>query len=133
MLLPLPADEVNTNEHIDVNNPGWKTIIMIGDHMKKNYINKLIIGITVVVLAFHNCGEDKQIYGPPTISKVTLINSLDSAITAADMGEWVAIHGENLFNIEYIKFNDIEVNLKEIYSDDKAAYTQVPKDMPTEL
>lgn len=101
--------------------------------MKKNYINKLIIGIAVVVIAFHSCSEDKQIYGPPTISKVTLINSLDSAITAADMGEWVAIHGENLFNIEYIKFNDIEVNLKEIYSDDKAAYTQVPKDMPTEL
>jgi hypothetical protein len=23
LLLPLPADEVNTNEHIDVNNPGW--------------------------------------------------------------------------------------------------------------
>lgn len=94
-----------------------------------------LLGIFIVGIATHSCQGDEDILsnGIPSINRITLIEKQDTVITSADMGTWLAVYGSNLRHINQVKFNDIEIDVKEIYCTDSVLYLQVPLDLPSEI
>ena len=74
--------------------------------------------------------EDFSANGAPTISQITPVDSLDKPITQSQMGKWLTIQGDNLANVTSILFNDIEVNLKDVYAVRNRINVAVPAEAP---
>ena len=77
--------------------------------------------------------EDFSANGAPTISQITPVDSLDKPITQSQMGKWLTIQGDNLANVTAILFNDIEVNLKDVYAVRNRINVAVPAEAPGNL
>ena len=77
--------------------------------------------------------EDFSANGAPTISQITPVDSLDKPITQSQMGKWLTIQGDNLANVTSILFNDIEVNLKDVYAVRNRINVAVPAEAPGNL
>lgn len=60
--------------------------------------------------------ENKPSTGAPTVDKVVLATDAEFPIEGANFEQVVRIEGTNLGDITSLKFNDIEVDSKEIYS-----------------
>ncbi|MDD4819386.1 MAG: glycan-binding surface protein [Flavobacteriales bacterium] len=71
--------------------------------------------------------------GAPQISGVYDAKSAESPIVAADMEQLIKIEGKNLSNVKYIRFNDVDVDLKQVYAKAKEIYLPVPRALPTEV
>ena len=97
----------------------------------KNLI--LIYGIIILFFAA-SCKKDESIStGVPKAGNVSTSKDLTTFITKGNMGDWIAIQGENLNQPTEIKFNDILVDLKQIYTENNIIYIQVPVKMPIEV
>ena len=104
--------------------------------MKTSYffVKGFLFFFVVGLLVFNSCKEEGMPADlKPVIRRVALTAAPDTAITAADMGAWLAVYGEHLKRVEYIKFNDVEVDMREVYVVDTAFYLQVPLDLPNEI
>ena len=97
------------------------------------------ISLSLTALLFGACQdvvnnpqvEDFSSDGAPTISKITTVTDLEQGITQSAMGQWVALQGDNLANVTSIRFNDVAVNMKEIYAVRHRINVQVPSEAPS--
>lgn len=78
-------------------------------------------------------GDDLSSDGAPTITQVTPVDQLENPITQGEMGQWLAIQGDNLARVKAILFNDISVDLKNIYAVRKQINVAIPAEAPTKL
>ena len=99
--------------------------------MLKNYLISIFLVLSQVL--FFSCDSDEVISDPPRFQKVTVIDDFDSVISSGDMGDWIAIKGENLESTNAIFFNDISVDMEEIYYDNDILYLQIPIAMPLDI
>ena len=60
--------------------------------------------------------DDIPSNGAPEITKIVLANDKEFEIDGADFEDMVRIEGKNLGNVVSVKFNDVEVDPKEIYA-----------------
>lgn len=112
--------------------------------MKQKY-NSIVRLFAVAAIAagsfgFQACEDDPDKYevagGSPEIIFVRKTTNPDSLITAASMGERIALVGNNLRSITRLFFNDREAVLNSSLITDHALITSVPRDLannPTDL
>jgi hypothetical protein len=102
--------------------------------MKKQHIRGLSICLVIMSLLYStSCKKDEGGGAALTLSKISTIKNLDGSINGGNMGDWIAIHGTSLQDISGIKFNDVEVDLEEIYEKDDIVYLQIPVKLPLEV
>ena len=86
-----------------------------------------------LLVSMSSCSKKDQLPGQPTLNSISAIKNLTVPITGGNMGDWIAISGENLENVSKIQFNDVDVNLLDVYYEKKILYLQVPIAMPTAI
>ena len=77
--------------------------------------------------------ENKPSTGAPTVDKVVLATDAEFPIDGANFEQVVRIEGTNLGDITSLKFNDIEVDNKEIYSTYDMLLAPIPRALPKEV
>lgn len=80
-----------------------------------------------------SCKEDSVVMDPPAFSKVSTIKDLATTISTGNMGDWIAIQGTHLGQVDSILFNDVAVQMKDAYYENNVLYTQVPIKMPKSI
>ena len=76
--------------------------------------------------------ENKPSTGAPTVDKVVLATDAEFPIEGANFEQVVRIEGTNLGDITSLKFNDIEVDSKEVYSTYDMLLAPIPRALPKE-
>lgn len=71
--------------------------------------------------------------GAPTVEKIVLATDAEFPIDGANFEEVVRIEGTNLGDVVSLKFNDIEVDNKEIYSTYAMLLAPIPRILPKEV
>lgn len=94
---------------------------------------KFFISAILFVAVVAACSSSNDSVEAPNISKITTIKDVTTALTEANMGDWIAIGGVNLTSIDSVMFNDISVYPKDFYAEDSALYVQVPVKLPTKV
>ena len=89
--------------------------------------------IAVMFLAISSCNKKDSLPEPPTFAKISTLKELSTSISTGNMGDWIAIQGSNLETAQSILFNDVPVDMKEVYYENNVLYLQVPKVMPVLL
>ena len=77
--------------------------------------------------------DDIPSNGAPEITKIVLANDKEFEIDGADFEDMVRIEGKNLGNVVSVKFNDVEVDPKEIYARYGMLLAPVPRQLPGEV
>jgi len=100
--------------------------------MKNIKFRKIVafLFIAAMFLAISSCSEDDNLPGLPKFAKISPLKELNTTIAEGNMGDWVAIQGENFEATQTILFNDVPVDMKDVYYEDNVLYLQVPKIMP---
>lgn len=76
-------------------------------------------------------GENIPNTGAPTITKIVMANDITgSPIETVAFTQVVRIEGTNLGNVTSLKFNDVDVDLSEVYSSYDAVLAKVPRVLP---
>ena len=103
--------------------------------MKAIHYSKIIFLLTVILFVFvSSCDKtEDEPAGPPSLSHVTTIKDVETIISGGNMGDWIAIHGKNLKSTYEIFFNDVEVNMEEVYYENEVLYLQVPIKIPLDV
>ncbi len=96
-------------------------------NIKKNI---LLMLLAILIISVVSCKDDEDLPNPPTFSKVTTIKEMGTSITNGNMGDWIAIQGANLDQVDSILFNDVTVPMKDAYYEKNVLYTQVPVKLP---
>lgn len=88
----------------------------------------LLFGLLMVA-----CSDDDGMMSIQT-SGITTMKDLNTPITEASLGDFIAIHGTGLEfeNIDSILANDVKVNMLETYTEKNILYMQVPVKLPIE-
>lgn len=98
--------------------------------MKKifNIKSLCLSGALLLGLFFTACSEDENNATAIQISGITTINDLNTPITEAKLGDFIAIHGTGLdiLNIDSIYVNESKVDMVEVYTEKDVLYMQVP-------
>ena len=76
--------------------------------------------MAVMILPWMVSCDDDDAMGTPVFTKVSPIKDLSKTINSGSMGDWIAIQGENLSQATTIRFNDVEVDMQEVYKVDSA-------------
>lgn len=92
--------------------------------------NILVILAALLALLVVSCEDDDDLPEPPAFQKITTIKNMEVAISGGNMGDWVAIQGANLEQVDSILFNDVAVPMKDAYYENKVLYTQIPVKLP---
>lgn len=92
-----------------------------------------LVGALLFGLFVAACSDDEEAL-PIQTSGITMMKDLDTPITEAALGDFIAIHGTGLEfeNIDSILVNDVKVNMLETYTEDNILYMQVPVKLPVE-
>ena len=77
--------------------------------------------------------DDIPSNGAPEITKIVLANDKEFEIDGADFEDMVRVEGKNLGNVVSVKFNDVEVDPKEIYARYDMLLAPVPRQLPGEV
>ena len=102
--------------------------------MKTKISNYILLGLLAWAGAqLVSCKKNELEVGTPTTRKISTIKDPETSITGGNMGDWIAIHGTNLAAPESVWFNDVEVDLEEVYHEDDILYLQVPIKMPVDI
>ena len=76
-------------------------------------------------------GENIPSTGAPAITKIVMANdTTGTPIETAAFTQVVRIEGTNLGNVTSLKFNDVDVDLSEVYSSYDAVLAKVPRVLP---
>ena len=76
-------------------------------------------------------GENIPSTGAPAITKIVMSNdTTGTPIEAAAFTQVVRIEGTNLGNVTSLKFNDVDVDMSEVYSSYGAVLAKVPRVLP---
>lgn len=104
--------------------------------MKTKNITKdvMLMLLTLLAVSVSSCKSDEDnLPGSPTINQITTVKDMLTPITGGDMGDWIAIQGSNFEQTDSILFNDVAVNIKDVYYENNALYVEVPIKMPSEV
>jgi hypothetical protein len=71
--------------------------------------------------------------GPPELNKVSTAANLESAIDEGELTQMIALHGQNLTGVRSILFNDVEVDLKQVYAVRSRITLPIPRQVPGEV
>ncbi len=106
-------------------------------------MKKIIISFLAAAALLVGCQEDIVTWddnliedvatGAPVVNKITPIDDEGTVLTAVSMGQNIAIYGNNFAGLKTLKFNDLEVDLKEVYVTNKVIYASVPRTLPEEI
>ncbi len=98
----------------------------------KNIIR--LFGCFVFLFACISCEkEEATSSGVPKAVKITSMKDPNTNIDKGNMGDWIALYGEHQQQPTSIRFNDVEVDLKQVYIENDVIYLQVPVKMPQEV
>ncbi len=92
--------------------------------------NAFLMLVALLAIIIVSCEDDDVRPDPPTFSKVTTIKDMSTSISGGNMGDWIAIQGGNLEEADSVLFNDVAVQLKDIYYENNVLYAQVPIKLP---
>ncbi len=101
--------------------------------MKKNVSYTWLYMVILVAVQLMSCKKGELVTEVPSGSRISAIKDLEGTITAGEMGDWIALHGTNLTDLQSIVFNDVPVELDDVYVEHDIVYLQVPIKMPQEL
>ena len=111
--------------------------------MKSNILSLTILAMGA--FSFTACDDITQVdevlqnekietTGAPVITRVVLANDVDDTpIEEAAFTQVVRIEGKNLGGATSVRFNDIEVDLAELYSSYNAVLARVPRQLPVNV
>jgi hypothetical protein len=76
----------------------------------------------------YSCTDESTAIVPITLTKVTTVVDLNTAITEAALGDFIAVHGTglDLKNIDSVLINDVKVNLLDVYTENDILYLKIP-------
>lgn len=77
--------------------------------------------------------ENRPSTGAPVVDRVVLATDTTMPITVAAFEQVVRFQGSNLGDVTSVKFNDVEVDPKEIYSSYECLLAPVPRQLPGEV
>ena len=104
--------------------------------MKAIHFSKYLFLLTAILfVSLPSCDKNNEDpAGPPLLSHVTAIkDTTQTFLTGGNMGDWIAIHGKNLATAYKIYFNDVEVDMEEVYYENEVLYLQIPIRIPLEV
>lgn len=90
--------------------------------------NICLTGILFFIISLSACSDENNDIKPITLTKVTSVTDLNTAITEAALGDFIAIHGSGLdiHNIDSVLINDVKVDLLEVYTENDILYLKIP-------
>lgn len=79
-------------------------------------------------ISFMACSDDDKDITAIQLTGITTLKDLNTPITEAKLGDFIAIHGTGLdiYNIDSIKVNDVKVDMLEVYHEKGILYMQIP-------
>jgi hypothetical protein len=85
-------------------------------------------GLMILVISLFSCSDEVTDFRPITLTKVTTVTDLKTAITEAALGDFIAIHGSGLDsdNIDSVLINDVKVDLLDIYTNNDILFLKIP-------
>lgn len=97
-----------------------------------NFKNTSLVGALVFGMSLTACSDDDNSVLIETTG-ITLMSDMNTPITEAALGDFIAIHGTGLEyeNIDSILVNDVKVDMLETYSEKDVLYMQIPVQLPT--
>ena len=109
--------------------------------MKKiEYLVLLVISVFIFVsctdiveIADLKAKENRPSTAAPAVEKIVLAKDAEFSIDGANFEDIVRIEGTNLGDVVSLKFNDIEVDRKDIYSHYDMLLAPVPRVLPKEV
>ncbi|GHT15340.1 hypothetical protein AGMMS4956_15070 [Bacteroidia bacterium] len=97
-----------------------------------NFKIQHLVLIAAVLFAW-SCEDKEEEIGSPSFTKISPINNDSVSISSGNMGDWIAVAGKNLESALAIRFNDVEVDMEEVYYENEVLYLQIPVKMPLEV
>ena len=93
-----------------------------------NFRNICLTGVLFYIISMYSCTDESTAIVPITLTKVTTVVDLNTAITEAALGDFIAVHGTglDLKNIDSVLINDVKVNLLDIYTENDILYLKIP-------
>lgn len=93
-----------------------------------NFRNICLTGVLFFIISMYSCTDESTAIVPITLTKVTTVVDLNTAITEAALGDFIAVHGTglDLKNIDSVLINDVKVNLLDIYTENDILYLKIP-------
>lgn len=90
--------------------------------------NIRMTGLMILVISLFSCSDEVTDFRPITLTKVTTVTDLKTAITEAALGDFIAIHGSGLDsdNIDSVLINDVKVDLLDIYTNNDILFLKIP-------
>lgn len=93
-----------------------------------NFRNICLTGVLFFIISMYSCTDESTAIVPITLTKVTTVVDLNTAITEAALGDFIAVHGTglDLKNIDSVLINDVKVNLLDVYTENDILYLKIP-------
>lgn len=93
-----------------------------------NFRNICLTGVLFFIISMYSCTDESTAIVPITLTKVTTVVDLNTAITEAALGDFIAVHGTglDLKNIDSVLINDVNVNLLDVYTENDILYLKIP-------
>lgn len=93
-----------------------------------SFKNICLTGVLFFIISLFACSDENNDIKPITLTKVTSVTDLNTAITEAALGDFIAIHGTGLDiqNIDSVLINDVKVDLLEVYTENDILYLKIP-------
>lgn len=74
-------------------------------------------------------------FGPPSISTIYDVQDTAriEALSGGSLNQMIRISGQNLSKVKSISFNNIEVNLKDVYATTYESFVKIPRQLPDNI
>lgn len=102
--------------------------------MKKLINNILLSGALAAGIFLTACSDDDAPHYLIDFQGITTVGDLDTQISEAALGDFIAIHGKGLdmSNIDSVLIDDIRIDLGEAYAENNILYLKIPVQLPVE-
>lgn len=99
-----------------------------------NFRNLCLGGALLLGLSFTACSDDDYNSMPIQLTNVTTLDDMNTPITEAAMGDFIAIHGTGLDvrNIDSVLINDVALDMLEVYTESDILFLKIPVKLPKE-
>lgn len=99
-----------------------------------NFRNLCLCGALLLGLSFMACSDDDYNPMPIQLTNVTTLDDMNTPITEAAMGDFIAIHGTGLDvrNIDSVLINDVALDMLEVYTESDILFLKIPVKLPKE-
>ena len=88
----------------------------------------------VIGFVIYGFSDDDYNPMPIQLTNVTTLDDMNTPITEAAMGDFIAIHGTGLDvrNIDSILINDVALDMLEVYTESDILFLKIPVKLPKE-